>query len=364
MAAASVILSAALLAIVVAFATGRFLARASWLSDIPNGRSSHERPTPRSGGVAIFVGWAAATLLLGVLLELQGVATDYLRFAAPAAAAFFLGLADDLWRLPARVKLLGQVGVAALFALLLGSVETLPAPFIGDVGVGIFAAPLTVFWIVAFMNAFNFMDGLNGIASACAIFVTAALAVAGAGSGALEWAAPALILALAIFGFLPLNAPKARLFMGDSGSLFIGFTLAALAVATARETDYAVSPLFAPIAMTPFLFDVAFTLVQRAARRRNLFEAHKEHLYQLLNRMGRSHMSVTAIYLTLTAISTGVAIIATGMDARAQILAPLGLVILLAAPAAIVFRKAVKAGLLETSAPSSDAAEARPAIAE
>lgn len=364
MAAASVILSAALLAVALAFAAGRFLSRSSWLSDIPNGRSSHAKPTPRSGGIAIFLGWAGSTLLLGVLLGLQGYATSYLNLAAPAAAAFFLGLADDLWRLPARVKLLGQVGVAALFAVLFGSVETLPAPFIGDVSVGILAAPLTVFWIVAFMNAFNFMDGVNGIAGACAIFVICALAVAGAGSGAIEWAAPALMLALAIFGYLPLNAPKARLFMGDSGSLFIGFALASLAVAIARDTDYAVSPLFAPIAMMPFLFDVAFTLAQRAARRRNLFEAHKEHLYQLLNRMGRSHMSVTAIYLTLTAVSTGVAIIATGMDSRTQILAPLGLIILFAAPAAVLFRKAAKAGLLEANAPAPGAAEPRPAIAE
>jgi UDP-N-acetylmuramyl pentapeptide phosphotransferase/UDP-N-acetylglucosamine-1-phosphate transferase len=364
-ATASVILSAALIALVVAFGAGRALSGLRWLADIPNGRSSHAAPTPRSGGVAIFIGWACAALLLGALFGLQGHPTDYLLFAAPASAAFLLGLADDLWALPARAKLLGQIGVAVLFVALLGSATTLPAPFIGEVSLGLLAGPVTVFWIVAFMNAYNFMDGVNGIASACAIFVVCALAVAGAGSGALEWAAPALLLALAIFGFLPLNAPKARLFMGDGGSQFVGFALAALAVLIAQETENAVSPLFAPIAMLPFLFDVAFTLFQRGVRRRNLFEAHREHLYQLLHRMGRSHMSVTAIYLTATAISTGVAILATGIDPRSQFLAPLGLLVLLGAPAAVVFRKALKKGLLEPGAPLADPAHApHPAIAE
>ena len=347
MSAALLLTLAAVSAAALSYLAARFLARRGWLPDRPVARSSHKAPTPRTGGVAVMIGF------LGPALALSALDPDLLRFAALVFAAFMLGFADDARSLPAVVKLLGQTALAALFVFLFGAVEALPAPFIGAVALGPAAAPLTVFWIVAFMNAYNFMDGANGLAATAAIFGLSALAVAIAASGAGAAAAAAALLAAAIFGFLPLNFPKGRLFLGDSGSQSIGFALAALAVFAAQAQAGAASALFAPTAFMPFLFDVAFTLAHRAARRRNLLDGHNEHLYQLLIRLGARHSSVTALYLALVAVSTLAAIFAGALPASLQVLAPAGLTALFLAPALLLYRRAEAAGLLSAPAPAA-----------
>ncbi len=347
------IAAAAFAAAGAAFLSGRFFSRRSWLADLPGARSSHQAPTPRTGGVAIALGYLAGTLCLAI------EAPELLKFAGLFLGAFALGFLDDARPLPAAVKLVGQIAIAALFVFLFGAVESIPAPFIGDLALGVLAPVLTVFWIVAFMNAFNFMDGANGIAASAAIFALSALGVAAAGAGAETWAAAAVILAAALFGFLPLNFPRARLFMGDGGSQSVGFSTAAIAALAASAGSGAVSALFMPTVFMPFLFDVAFTLVHRAARRRNIAEAHNEHLYQLLMRLGASHASVTTIYLGLVAVSTLAAIFAGSLPASLQFVAPAGLFAVFIVPALIVFRKATAAGLFAQPAASA-AARAAP----
>lgn len=348
------IAGAALLAAALAFLSGRLFARRPWLSDVPGARSSHRAPTPRSGGAAIMTGFLASMLTLAINEP------ELLKFSALAVGAFALGLTDDIRSLPAAAKLFGQIAVASAFVFLFGAVASVPMPFVGDVPLG-FAAPfLTVFWIVAFMNAYNFMDGANGIAATAAIFALSALAVAaaGAGTGAAPWGAVSVIAASALFGFLPLNFPQARLFMGDGGSQLIGFIAAALAC-LAASAPAPVSALFMPTVFMPFLFDVAFTLAHRAARRRTIAEAHNEHLYQLLIRLGASHARITTAYLGLIAVSTVAAIFAGSLPASWRFVAPLGLFALFLAPALIIFRKAHAAGLLAAT-PVSPSARAEP----
>ncbi len=334
------IAAASMTAAAAVFVSGRLFAKKNWLVESPGERSSHKVPTPRTGGVAIALGFLAACLSLS--LDSLSLA----RFASLFAAAFLLGVIDDARPLPAALKLIGQIAIAALFVWLFGAIEQVPAPFVGDLALGVAAPALTVFWIVAFMNAFNFMDGANGIASTAAIFALSALGVAAAGAGIDPWAPASIILAAAIFGFLPLNFPKARLFMGDGGSQSIGFSIAALAALSASVDQGAVSALFMPTVFMPFLFDVAFTLAHRIARRRNFAEAHNEHLYQLIVRLGASHTAVTTLYVGLIMLSTFVAIIAGALPGSVQFLAPAGLLAAFLFPAMIVFRKAAEAGLL------------------
>ncbi len=347
MSAALLLALAAVAAAALSFLAARFFARRGWLPDRPVARSSHKAPTPRTGGVAVIIGF------LGPALALSIVEPGLWKFAALVFGAFALGFADDARPLPAIVKLLGQTGLAALFVFLFGAVETIPAPFIGAVALGPAAAPLTAFWIVAFMNAYNFMDGANGLAATAAIFGLSALAVAIAASGAEASAAAAALMAVSVFGFLPLNFPKGRLFLGDGGSQSIGFAIAALAVFAAQAEAGPVSALFAPTVFMPFLFDVAFTLAHRAARRRSLFEGHNEHLYQLLIRLGARHSSVTALYLALVALSALTAIFAGALPASWQFIAPAGLAALFLAPALVLYRKADAAGLLAAPAPAA-----------
>lgn len=341
------IAGAALLAAALAFLSGRFLAGKTWLADLPGARSSHQAPTPRTGGAAIMTGFLVAALALSIN------APELLKFAAVAFAAFALGLIDDARPMRAALKLLGQVAVASLFVVLFGPVESVPLPVLGEVALGVAAPALTVFWIVAFMNAYNFMDGVNGIAATAAIFALSALAVAAAGAGSAAWAGASVIAAAALFGFLPHNFPQARLFMGDGGSQSTGFLIAALA-SLASAGDTPVSALFMPTVFMPFLFDVAFTLAHRAARRRNIAEAHNEHLYQLLIRLGASHARVTTIYLALVAVSTVTAIFAGSLPAEWRFAAPAALFALFMAPALVVYRRAAAAGLFSQGATRSE----------
>ncbi|WP_334130870.1 lipopolysaccharide biosynthesis protein [Silanimonas lenta] len=249
--------------------------------DLPVARSSHAEPVPRGAGVAM-----ASAMLLG--LALLGEDSDRRAgVLASIALAAMLGLMDDLRPLPVARKLAGQ-GLAALPLALAFPLPAALLPFdlhpglavLGSLGLG-----------VLFMNTWNFMDGINGIAAGAA----SAVALAGLGAAALGLAAPGLlagVLLAACLGFLPFNAPRARVFMGDCGSHALGIALTALLLQSRTPAEAGL--LLAAVA--PFLVDVLGTLVQRARDREPLGTAHRRHLYQRLVRSGYSHASVAAAY--------------------------------------------------------------------
>ena len=330
-----------------------------WLPDRPNDRSSHIEITPRSGGVAIFLAWTVATAVAVAFSGFAALRHEAALFAPLAFGVFALGLADDALGVRAMHKLFGQFVVAIAFVLICGALSVAPLPFGGLTELGSLAAPVTVFWIVGFMNAFNFMDGVNGIAAACAAFALAVFAVAAAVTGAPFWSLASGLLAVTLVGFLPLNFPRARLFMGDNGSQLIGFAVAAAAVGGANQSGGAMSALFLPTAMLPFIFDVSFTLAHRAARGRNVILAHREHLYQLLLRLGFSHAAVTAVFLGLTALSTTAALLMLQLEPAWQWIAPAAVIALLAPAALHVFAVARERGLLAVAPVTGEPLEGR-----
>ena len=262
--------------------------------DVPGARSSHDRPTPKGGGVGIVLAFLAGTALLYRYAAFSRIADPYFRAVIAAAAGIALvAYLDDVFCWRASVKLLAQVG-AALLAVGAGlSLTFLRLPWVGTVPLGWLGPVVTIAWIVAATNAMNFIDGLNGLASGVAAIACLALAAIGAWLGASFLYFTALILLAGLLGFLPFNFPRARIFMGDVGSQFCGFLLAVLAVAAGRFAAVDLSVALVPMLLAGVLFDVAFTLARRLLAGEKLAQAHRGHLYQLAHRSGMSPVAVT-----------------------------------------------------------------------
>lgn len=280
-------LACAVLAAAITWAMAHFAV----LVDVPNARSSHMRPTPRGGGVGILsafaVGLAGVHLLTGILNQ-PGLAA----FAVAALIMGLAGLVDDVRSMKFTTKLAAQV-VASAIAMAGGLViRSVYVPGMGPVELGVFGYALTLLWLIGLTNAFNFMDGLDGLAGGVAVIAGAFLCVL-----AVLLDQPAVVvlsglLTAASAGFLVVNFPPARIFMGDVGSQFLGFSFAALGVLLADGDGTGTIILVVPLLLFHFLFDTVFTAFRRWRRGENLADAHRTHLYQLLNQSGRSHRQV------------------------------------------------------------------------
>jgi UDP-GlcNAc:undecaprenyl-phosphate GlcNAc-1-phosphate transferase len=263
------------------------LLRRLMVLDRPGARSSHSVPTPRGGGAPIVVG-----LVVAALLAPGGGRT---RMALVVAVAFFglLGLVDDLRGLPA----LGRLGLQAAGAVAVGLTLVSGLPWSTAAAAG--AAVVLAVWLVGFVNAFNFMDGVNGISGAHALIGGVAYACLAGWRGDEFGVAAGLALACAAAAFLPWNALRARVFLGDVGSYSIG---AALAVLAARLVLRGVpaEAVAGPVAL--YLADVAWTLQRRIRNGERWLEAHRTHVYQRWCDVGWSHQEVTLLTSALTVL--------------------------------------------------------------
>lgn len=352
---------AAWIAYLVSIAGSRFAAQLKTLRDHPNHRSSHSHPTPKTGGLAITGAWLAGMFVLAAFLSDSEITMWAVFLCGLAVCALGVGLADDLFDTSPVLKFAGQFAVAALFAAAFSPLMAAPVLFVGYVELGpVIGFLVTVFWFVVFMNAYNFMDGANGLAAGSAAVAMSGFCIIAAFSGGVYVAAAAFLLAAALFGFMPVNMKRGRLFMGDNGSQAVSFIIAALAVLSANMSDGRVSALVLPMIFLPFLLDVTATLVHRVVRKQNVLSAHREHIYQLMIRLGASHVEVAMIYMGLTAVSTAGAILMLALPASLQWLAPAAFAILFAVPAVRIYRKAEAAGLLsvENEAPGAELSKA------
>ena len=318
------------------------------IMDVPNQRSSHARPVPNGGGVAIvatfFIGYAALYVLGNTGLTEAHMAGFALAALGIAAVSFF----DDLGRIRTfALKLVVQV-LAACILVAFGIVfRTWSLPWVGAIELGAWGYPLTVLWVVALTNIVNFMDGLDGLAGgACAIaalFLGFVTSIEGSAFVYLF----CTVIAAATLGFLAFNFPRARIFMGDVGSQFLGFVFAALAVIAAEHDASRTSFLVVPLLFFHFIFDTAFTMARRALRGEDITQAHRSHLYQLLNQCGWSHAQVSALHFAMTALQGAAALwlIRLGPDRRALVFLPF--LALEVGYALLIMRAAKRRGLLK-----------------
>ncbi|HET9726836.1 MAG TPA: glycosyltransferase family 4 protein [Gemmatimonadales bacterium] len=307
-------LALALLAIAACYAAVeavRRLALRRGVLDVPVARSSHEVPTPRGGGIVIVAATLLAPVMVGGLAE-GGLAPPVAAWMAGGAAIALIGWIDDIRSLSSRTRLPVQVAAAALLLAVAGCWRELDLPLAGPVPLGWAGCLLALLWIVGMTNAYNFMDGIDGIAAGQAIVAGLAWAIIGREAGDAEVGAIGAGIALSGAGFLLHNRPPARIFMGDVGSGFLGFTFAALPLLLAARGT-AAYPARLPVAgaalVWPFLFDASFTFVRRLVRGENVFEGHRSHLYQRLVITGMSHTRVSALYAGWALVSSALALV-------------------------------------------------------
>jgi len=264
------------------------------IMDQPNARSSHMNSTPRSGGAAIVITFLAG---VGMAYWMDGsvqIGQPYFAgFLAAALAVALISLFDDVTSQPYSVRLLVQ-GIAAASVMACGLViDALPLPWAGMTELGWSGYVISFVWFVGLTNAYNFMDGLDGLAAGVAVIACAFLAYVAFQNGGHTVFVMSYILLAGAAGFLLFNFPPARIFMGDVGSAFLGFTFAGLAIMGARPDGAHISFLVVPLLLFNFIYDTAFTFIRRLSGGERVTEAHRMHLYQLCNRLGWSHLQVS-----------------------------------------------------------------------
>jgi UDP-GlcNAc:undecaprenyl-phosphate/decaprenyl-phosphate GlcNAc-1-phosphate transferase len=261
--------------------------------DEPTWRSSHTRPIARGGGIAVAI---ALTLALVASPEVGGGLLGAALLVGLGLGA--VGLADDLRRgIPVWARLAATVVITAVGLAVLAA-DTAA----GAVPVGLVALA----WIVGYVNAFNFMDGIDGISSAQAAIGGIAVAVAAHAVGATDVAVVGLVVTGAALGFLPHNLPAARLFLGDVGSYLLGGVLALLVVAAIAR---GVPVEAASFAFLLYAADTGVTLARRMARGERWWEAHRGHAYQRLVDAGWSHAATTGLVAAVCAVTAGLGLV-------------------------------------------------------
>lgn len=264
-------------------------ALASQLLDIPNPRSSHRAPTPSGGGVAIVSSWFAGSMLLGF-----GSAAEWqqiLSILPPALIIAFISFIDDKIGVSAGTRFVVHGLCAAWFIILNGAVPSTGLPMLDNVP--LLMAFVCVFGLVWLTNLYNFMDGIDGLAGAQAVFYSVSMSAFSFMSGAQNIAAFSAILAASCTGFLIWNWPPARIFMGDTGSSCLGFIMGAMALYVSGQTEITVWTWI--ILLGVFLVDATVTLMRRIVSGQRWYEAHRSHTYQILSRRWNSHRRVTVV---------------------------------------------------------------------
>lgn len=265
--------------------------------DHPNERSSHTVPTPRGGGLAIVL------IVLGAGLWSASEAgwNRSLVYLISGAVIAWLGWRDDIHSLSPRLRFAVQGLVAAISIYGLGYFKVVTIPLFGELHLGVVGIIITFLWIVGLTNAYNFMDGIDGIAGGVAV------------AGGLGWMMLAsnmqnnfvfwiaLAIAASSLGFLGHNWSPAKIFMGDVGSTFLGFTFAVLPLLSATQGGDAL--LLGTLLMWTFIMDAGVTFIWRALTGKKTFISHRAHLYQRLVIGGYKHSSVSALYIFLTLLA-------------------------------------------------------------
>lgn len=291
------------------------MARFIRVMDVPNARSSHIQPIPKSGGVAIVAAFGIGSLIIYFVASIARIEDqEFWGFLTCAVLLAVVSFVDDVTQKSFAVKVLTQMLCVGVVLALGVIVTRLTVPLIGNVELGWAGYLFTFLWMIGLTNAYNFMDGLDGLAGGVAVIAAMFLCAIAFNQGSYFVYATSYALLASVAGFLVFNLPPARIFMGDVGSAFLGFTFAALAVIGASFDRGHLSFYVVPLLLFQFIFDTSLTFARRLLQGEKVHLAHRSHLYQLLNRMGYSHRAVSLFHYAV-AVTQGIgAFILVGLE--------------------------------------------------
>jgi len=281
--------------------------------DLPDARKVHKVPMPRLGGIAVFAGfcapWALFYLLNNRVTEtFQNYEKLFLALMIGAGLMLLLGVVDDIKGLNAKQKFSFQIMTA--LAMYFGGyqINLLSNPFGDAIALGWLALPVSILWIVGVTNAINLLDGIDGLATGVTVCIALALAVINIINDNIIVALLTLCLAGACLGFLPHNFSPAKIFLGDSGSLFIGLVLSGIGMLSLFKATTA-AIVIVPIMLFGIpLFDTTAVFFGRMVRGAPLFKADKTHLHHRLLRLGLNHRQASLLLYAVSATLGGVAV--------------------------------------------------------
>ncbi len=287
------------------------------LVDYPGGRKVHSHPISRLGGVAIFAGVAAAVgvEIVGGLRGMWDIgfitqASDRMNVVGLFAGillVFLVGVIDDIWNLSAGAKLGGQIVAATIVAIAGLQIEYVGNPFGGGlIMLGLLAVPVTVVYLVGFANVINLIDGLDGLAAGVSAIAAMSLLVLAVQGNRFAAAALAAGLIGACLGFLRYNFHPASIFMGDSGAMFLGFTLATISLLGVMKTTAAIALAVPLMIIGVPIFDAFSAILRRVRHNRPIHEADRGHIHhRLLGRGFDQRQTVLIIYAWSAALAFG-----------------------------------------------------------
>lgn len=333
---------------VIAYFVALFFLKAAIAVDEPNRRSSHTRTTPRSGGVAFVASFFVGILIIYIFGDREQIEQPYMMsFIISSVSLVLISFLDDVKRKSTLLKF--SVMVLAICNLMWGGIilDQLHFPLFNAVQFGWFAYPLTFLWILGLTNAVNFMDGLDGLVGGTAAIVSLFFMIITYSQGSTFVYITSYTILAGSIGFLFLNFPPAKIFMGDVGSIFLGFVFASLAIIASLYDKSHTSFLVMPMLLFNVIFDTFFTFVRRCIRRENVFQPHRSHLYQLLQRAGYSHLEVSLMQYCFCFLQGLGALWMVNIPGNTRLYIFIPFLLLQLAYATLVMRMVNKKGLLQ-----------------
>lgn len=306
------------------------------LQDVPHERKIHQGSIPHMGGIAIYLGFLAGFLVFWMLdaQSAEQILSKFWGVFVGSTIILILGMYDDIKGTNFYQKFLGQI-VASSFVVYSGyEISVITNPFGPNLELGMFAIPLTMFWIIAITNAINLIDGLDGLAAGVSIIVCFTLLLISYNTGTPKTMNTrvlvlTIILIGAIVGFLKYNFNPAVIFMGDTGSLFLGFMIACIALEGSYTAPTTVAILVPIIALGVPIIDMMLAIYRRTSQGKHPFQADREHVHHKLIDSGLSHKRAVMLIYFITVLFCSVAILLTAANSKttAMLLSVIGAIV-------------------------------------